>query len=220
MSLVLSTAYAPPIYYMALLYKYRNETIFLESHEHIVKQSWRNRCDVLSSNGIQSLTIPIERPLGGKTPIKDVLISDRISWRHQHKQALKTNYGSSPFFEYLWDDINLIYTKQHKYLWDFNTELLDILLKILSLNIRFEETKSFKTFRDNSLDHRYYLHPRKLNRDSIIDYPNYYQAFSAQVGFTPELSIYDLLFNMGSETLIYLRDYPIDKVFEHFTIES
>lgn len=212
MSLILSTAYAPPIYYMALLYKYRHEAIFIEANEHIVKQSWRNRCDVISSNGVQSLTIPIERPLGGKTPIKDVLISHHGSWKHQHKQALQTNYGSSPFFEFLWDDIAFVYDKNYRFLWDFNIDMLDTLLRILHLDIRLEETKSFVPLQQFALDYRYCLHPRRLSRELLYDYPKYYQGFSSQVGFTPELSIYDLLFNLGNESLIYLRDYPLEQI--------
>lgn len=208
MALVLSTAYAPPLKYMALLYAHRGGIAMLEAHEHIVKQSWRNRCDIMTAGGVQSLTIPIERPLGGKTPIKDILISSHGDWRHLHEYALRSGYGSSPFFEFYWDDIEPFYTKPYKYLWDFNWELMHLLLRLLYIDVQIEETSEFQLEYDApTLDYRYELHPRTLRRDALQDYPPYYQTFATKQGFVPELSIYDLLMNMGPESQLYLRAY-------------
>lgn len=210
MSLLLSTAYAPPIKYMALLYAHREACVEMEACEHIIKQSWRNRCDLMTAGGMQSLTIPIERPSCGKTAIKDVRISEHGSWRHLHEQALRSSYGSSPFFEYYWDDLYPFYHKPYRYLWDFNWELLHTLLGLLHYNVNIRETTSFLAPSEGrDLDYRYTLHPRLLDRDKLQDYKPYYQPFATRLGFIPELSVYDLLMNMGPESILYLRDYQV-----------
>lgn len=208
-SLLLSTAYAPPLEYMALLYTREAEPVYIEAHEHIVKQSWRNRCDILTANGVQSLTIPIERPLGGKTPIKEVRISEHGSWRHLHEYALRSSYGSSPYFEFYWDDILPFYQRRYDFLWDFNRDLLSTICRLIGLEVELVETTDFAVPTEhNSLDYRYRLHPRLLDRASLTeDYPRYYQPFAHKNGFMPELSVYDLLMNKGPESLLYLRDY-------------
>lgn len=204
-----SIAYAPPISYMALLYKYRDESIELDACEHLIKQSWRNRCDIATAYGIQSLTIPIDRSKGLHCPIKELRISRHSNWQHQHKQALLTNYGASPFYEYYWVDIAPLYERSYEFLWDFNWDLLHLLLKLMHINVVVHETEQF--FPPNTCstkDYRYSLHPRKLDRTLLGHYPKYYQQFTNKQGFRPELSIYDLLMNNGPESLLYLRDYP------------
>lgn len=211
MALLLSTAYAPPLSYMALLYKHQGKTVYIEGAEHIVKQSWRNRCDVASSQGIQSLSIPIERPQGNKTFIRDVQISHNKAWRHQHIQALKTNYSCSPFFEYYWDDIYPLYVRKYQYLWDFNWELLMTFLRLFGLSVDIKESVNFCPVGGwGGEDYRYVLHPRKLDRSLLHGIKQYYQPFWGKQGFIPELSIYDLLMNMGPESLLYLRDYKAE----------
>lgn len=214
MSLLISTAYAPPIVYMALLYAQSGGRVLLEGCEHIVKQSWRNRCDIVTANGIQSLTIPIERPLGGKTPIREILISEHGSWRHQHEQAIISAYGSSPYFEYYWPDLKGFYERRYRYLWDFNLDLLTTLCRLLHLDITLEATEGFAPPAGQAEDWRYRLHPRELQRERLGGLKPYYQPFAHRHGFVPELSIYDLLMNMGPESLLYLRDYSPKLIYE------
>lgn len=208
MSLLLATAYAPPIEYLTRMYKAQGERILLEAHEHIVKQSWRNRCDILTANGVQSLSIPIERPQGGKTLIKDVRISDHGAWRHVHEQALRSSYGSSPFFEFYWDDLKPFYEKPYTYLWDYNLDLLLTLCRLMDLDIHFEETVDFIPLDEAQALHddmRYNLHPRYLDRSALHEVQTYYQPFATRLGFVPQLSVLDLLMNMGPESLLYLH---------------
>ena len=105
-TLLLSTAYAPPVSYFVKLYEYATSgRIALEGCEHYIKQSYRNRCCILGPNGVQSLTIPVELSQGTKTPIREVRISEHGAWRHLHAQALRTAYSASPFFEYYADEL-------------------------------------------------------------------------------------------------------------------
>ncbi len=122
-TLLLATAYAPPVSYFVKLYEHVAGTIALEGCEHYIKQSYRNRCRILGPNGVQSLTIPVELPAGTKTPIREVRISDHGEWRHLHAQALRTAYGASPFFEFYADELMPFYERRYTYLWDFNAEL-------------------------------------------------------------------------------------------------
>lgn len=202
----LSTAYAPPIQYFAKLYAAQGNLVALEACETYVKQSYRNRCCILSPNGVQSLTIPVEHSGGEKIPIRLVRISAHNEWRHQHIQALATAYGSSPYFEYYWDEIRDAIVAPHVYLWDLNKALTLLLARLIDLDVNFVETEDFAPPSDEAGDWRYRIRPRRPEYDSGFRCPTYYQPFSSKHGFVGELSVLDLLFNMGPESLLVLRD--------------
>lgn len=214
--LLLPSAYAPPLVYMALLYTQEGGHVLIEGQEHIVKQSWRNRCDILTAQGIQSLTIPIERPQSWRTPIREVLISEHGDWRHQHAQALRTNYGASPYFEYYWDDLRPFYERPYRYLWDYNMELLETICQLMHLDVAFAVSSAFVPYDTlEGADWRSLLHPRHLIREGYPEGLRYYQPFGQAGAFVPELSVYDLLMNKGPESLLYLRDYATTLLPKH-----
>lgn len=207
--LLLSTAYAPPISYFAKLYEYQGKEIGLEAQEHYLKQSYRNRCRILSPNGVQALTIPVEQFLSLKTKIRDVRISEHGSWRHLHAQALRTAYGASPFFEYYADELLPFYERRYSFLWDFNEELLRVLTRQLQLEVSWSATEEFADPAEESpdtCDLRYVIHPKKRHSVAGLMRPPYYQLYQDRFGFVEELSILDLLFEMGPESLLILRD--------------
>ena len=207
--LLLSTAYAPPISYFAKLYEYQGKAIGLEAQEHYLKQSYRNRCRILSPNGVQALTIPVEQSLSLKTKIRDVRISEHGSWRHLHAQALRTAYGASPFFEYYADELLPFYERRYSFLWDFNEELLRVLTRQLQLEVSWSATEEFADPAEEcpeTCDLRYVIHPKKRHSVPGLMRPPYYQLYQDRFGFVEELSILDLLFEMGPESLLILRD--------------
>ena len=207
--LLLSTAYAPPISYFAKLYEYQGKVIGLEAQEHYLKQSYRNRCRILSPNGVQALTIPVEQSLSLKTKIRDVRISEHGSWRHLHAQALRTAYGASPFFEYYADELLPFYERRYSFLWDFNEELLRVLTRQLQLEVSWSATEEFADPAEEcpeTCDLRYVIHPKKRHSVAGLMRPPYYQLYQDRFGFVEELSILDLLFEMGPESLLILRD--------------
>lgn len=130
-SLLLSTAYAPPVSYFTKLYHVGEGLVGIEAEENYIKQTYRNRCHILGPNGLQALTIPVEQSSSPKTPIREVRLSEHGSWRHLHLQALSTAYGASPFYEYYIDDLLPIYERGYRYLWDFNEALFTQLLRLL-----------------------------------------------------------------------------------------
>lgn len=205
-ALLLATAYAPPVSYFALLYKHRAERIALEAHENYVKQTYRNRCRILAPNGVQALTLPIEQPRDLKCPIQEVRLSEHGSWRHLHQGALWAAYGSSPFFEFYADDLLPLYDRRWSFLWDFNLELMHRLVRLLGLSLPLHETEDFTPLGEHPQDYRYSLRPKGGTLPEGYTPLPYYQVFRERYGFVPELSIYDLLFEMGPESLLVLRD--------------
>ena len=199
--LLLNTAYLAPVSYYAELYK--NDDVMLEKCENYVKQSYRNRCRIATANGVMDLTIPVESGEGGKIQICDVKISYSTAWQQQHWRAIEAAYRSSAFFEYYQDDFIYFYEKQWTFLWDFNLEIQEKVLKLLDIekNISFTEIYENQTAKD-ILDFRDRIHPKKSNSFKATPY---YQVFENKFGFIPDLSIIDLIFNMGNETQLFLQ---------------
>lgn len=205
MSLLLSTAYAPPIEYFSLLYSLGSGTASVEACEHYVKQSYRNRCHIAGAGGREALTVPVVHRSGEKISIRDVRISDHSHWRHTHISALTTSYGASPFFEYYWDDIHSLIQRPHSHLWELNWELTTLLIQLLDLDVSLEATTTFAPVEELSGDYRYRIRPRQPIIDETFACPAYYQPFTERQGFVSELSVLDLIFNMGPEAPLILR---------------
>lgn len=203
----LSSAYMAPVaYYIRLFHA---DKVLIEQHEHYIKQTYRNRCEIDSPNGILALTIPTELRLGSKTPMKEVRISSHNNWRHTHWTALVSSYENSPYFEYYADDLRPFYEQKYEFLLDFSLALQEKICSLLDFSPATELTKEYltpKTMGD-TLDLRESLQPKTLRAggDSIKP-KKYYQVFASRHGFLENLSIADLLFNMGPESLITLRD--------------
>lgn len=203
MSIYLSTAYLAPIeYYSKLL----SGDVFIEQHENYIKQTYRNRCTILSANGPMALSIPIESAGGKKCPIRDVRIADHGNWRHLHWNALISAYNSTPFFEYYQDDFRPFYEKSYKYLFDFNEELRDLICRLIDIDTSHVKYTDEFVLEIEGEDFRSKISPKvdwKLS-DPVFESVPYYQIFDQRFGFTENLSIVDLLFNMGNESLIVL----------------
>lgn len=196
---LLSTAYLAPVEYYVVLAN--SEQILLEQHEYYQKQSYRNRCRIATANGIMDLSIPVDS--AGKTPIRDIRISDHNNWQTLHWRSIETAYNSSPFFEYYADDFRPFFEKKWLFLWDFNLALFNKTLELLDIETKIELTEQYKPeTSDNFLDLRAAIHPKK--EISLLLKP-YYQVFETKFGFMPNMSIIDLLFNMANEAQLILK---------------
>ena len=175
-----------------------SKEVLLEKNAHYVKQTYRNRCQILTANGVMNLTIPVEKVSGEKMLDKDVKISP-TDWQRVHWTAIESAYNNSPFFLYYEDDIRPMYEKKYDFLLDFNLELQEKLVSLLGLTTEFKLTENYIDSYENDL--REVLSPKYKG-----DYPNfntesYFQVFKEKYGFVENLSIYDLLFNMGNESI-------------------
>ena len=199
----LTSAYLAPVeYYVALA---NAETVFLEQFDSYEKQTYRNRCNILISNGISALSIPVEKPSGVKTLTRDIRISEHNDWQIQHWRSIESAYNSSPFFEYYKDDFLPFYEKKWDFLWDFNLELLAKVLELLDLQPTLKFTESYQiNLNEDNVDLRDKIHPKK--QSSVVSLKPYYQVFEQRFGFQENLSIIDLLFNMGNESQLIIHN--------------
>lgn len=207
MDIILSSAYLAPVqYYTKFLVA---QTICIEQWDHYIKQTYRNRCTIISANGPISLSIPVVHSSKDKTLMKDIRIADHGNWQHMHWNAIVSAYNSTPFFEYYQDDFYPFYRKKYSFLLDFNNELQERVLNLLNIDLPVVKPSSeYRTeFADNELDLRDDIHPKKdwQSFDEEFSPYGYYQVFDRKFGFIPpNMSIIDLLFNMGNESQIVL----------------
>lgn len=204
-SVLLSSLYLPPIQYYSKIY--RAEQTIIETDDNYQKQSYRNRCTIAAANGPLSLSIPIDKPKGEKYKIKDVRIADHGNWQHFHWNAIISSYNSSPFFEYYEDYFAPFYEKRTTFLLDLNNELHKLICRLLEIDTPLSYTQEYIKNTDATMtDWREKIHPKKdwKKMDNDFVAKPYYQVFDDKYPFIENLSIIDLLFNMGNESRLYL----------------
>ena len=199
MKALLSSTYFGPIQWYQKLNRY--DECLIERHESFIKQTYRNRMIIPTTNGPLSLTIPTNHDIS--LSMKDIRISDHANWRHVHWNALLSAYGESPFFEYYQDDIRPFYEKKYEFLLDFNEELRCLVCDLLDMQPAVVYTDHYEPEVAN--DFRETIRPKHEGEDPAFRPEPYYQVFREKFGFLPNLSIADLLFNMGPEGLVTLR---------------
>lgn len=201
---VLSSAYMPPIQYLT---KFILSDVAIEQHENYIKQSFRNRCTILAANGPMSLTIPVVKVHGEKIPIMEVLIDYDLPWQKQHFKSIESAYKNSPYYDYYIDDLRKFFEQRYEKLFELNQQLLDKLLSIIGISKSYTLTSSFERNLANHTDLRNGISPKANHQtyDPHFSSATYYQVFADRYGFTPNLSIIDLLFNEGPLTLSILE---------------
>ena len=238
---VLSTAFCPPIEYFAVLAGY--SSVFIDSGENYQKQSWRNRCRILTANGPESLNVPVVHENGTfSLPIKEIRVEYTTPWVLRTERAIESAYSSSPFFIYYKDELFLILDSHPETLWELNRRLIDFFCARIGISPVIRETTGYSQaagrvsppqagltappISDGPLplhpwadmasggdtlpaddDYRELIHPKRPNtimRDLGLERP-YWQVFRERFGFVPGLSIMDLLFNDGPESICWLR---------------
>ncbi|MBN1143812.1 MAG: WbqC family protein [Bacteroidales bacterium] len=197
MSLLLSTAYLPPVQYLSKFLSGNN--MLIEKHEHYQKQSYRNRCYIYGANGKQCLVIPVKKMHGDKMPIAEVEIDYVTNWQKIHLKSIESAYRLSAFYEYYADDFSRFYIRKTRFLFDWNMDLLTFLLKAFHITGTPSPTTTFEKNAERIADFRNSIHPKdRLNiSDPGFNPLPYQQVFSERYGFISNLSAIDLLFNEG-----------------------
>ena len=198
---MLSTTYFGPVQWYQKLH--RAELVIIEQWESFQKQTYRNRCLIVTTNGVQALTVPVEK---SAEYVKDIRISDHGNWRHLHWNALQSAYGESPFFEYYQDDIRPFYEKRWTFLLDFNEAIRQKMCELIDIqpNVTYSTTYVAEANTADVADFRAAIHPKHPAQDDDFNPKTYYQVYQMKHGFLKNLSILDLLFNMGPESVFYL----------------
>lgn len=205
MTALLATTYFGPVQWYQKLNRY--DTVYVEKHENFQKQTYRSRCVIATANGAQTLSVPVTPP-GRNGAATEATVSDHGNWRHVHWNALQSAYGESPFFEYYADDIYPFFRDKWETLFDFNMAICRKMCELLDIEPDIRMTDHYITPEEARQagidDFRQGINPKKPAPDDSFTPRAYYQVYSARNGFLPNMSVLDLLFNMGNESVMWL----------------
>ena len=197
MSSVFTAYYFPPIEYMADFIK--EESPMIDGFENMQKQSYRNRCYILSANGKQMLNIPTQKNNASRK-IKDIKISYAEDWPKEHFKSFEAAYRRSPYFEFYEHHFAAILESRPTYLFDLNYLIMERLLTILQVDKKLSTTEAYST--DYNKDYRDTYNAKS----NAFKNPVYPQVFEEKMEFIPNLSIIDLICNEGPQSKIYLNN--------------
>ena len=209
---LLQTTYFGPIQWYQKLYRY--DHCMIEQYASFQQQAYRHRCVIATANGVQALTVPVEHtnlsPLTSHLSplVKDLRISDHNQWRRVHWNALQSAYSESPFFEYYADDLHPFFEQKYDFLVDFNEAIRQKVCELIDIHPNAEYTSTYTSSiqhqTSNITDFRDVINAKHPLPDADFTPKAYWQVFQHKHGFLPNLSILDLLFNMGPESVFFL----------------
>lgn len=200
-NILLETQFFPTIHYMAAIIKH--PSVIIEKNEHFQKGTYRNRCQIATAQGCQTLSVPLKKGKNKQQLISEVQISNDINWQRPLWRTLQTAYGNAPYWEHYAPIFEPFFIKKQEYLFDYNLEILQTILKVMkldkSINLSFSNT--YEPIYTEGVDLRNHFSP-KNEPTNVNRYP---QVFEDRNGFMPHLSILDLLFCCGKQSLDILR---------------
>jgi len=195
-----SISYLPPVSYIrALLH---TDEIIIDSKEHFIKQSYRNRCHIFSANGKLDLIIPLSHSDLFNKAISEVDTISEERWKIIHWRSITSSYRRSPFFEYYEDDLKKLFESIETNLFKFNLECLELIFRMLKKPLQYKLTDQYEK-KTAYTDLREAFHPKKKSTGPLS---RYHQVFELEHGFISDLSILDLICNLGPESISYLMD--------------
>ena len=181
--------------------------VYIEACENFQKQSYRNRCRFYGAEGVQTLSFPILHEGGThKIPISEIKIDYKAPWVQQHERAIVSAYGMSAYFDYYKDELFAILESGHERLFDLNLALIRFFIEKTGIKVDLRLTEDYE--REPQMeDLREVIHPKHPNTilsDMDLEKP-YFQVFAPKYGFMSDLSIMDLLFNEGPDSILFLK---------------
>ena len=203
--ILLPVAYFGSVYYFSLLARYNN--VFIEDSESYLRQSLRNRAEILSANGQLHLVVPVEKGRSSAQPIKEVKIAYHTPWQKNHWRTLVSAYQNSPYFEHFETDIQFLFHRKHTFLFDLNLEITRLMTALLGIPVNLQFTGRFEYPSETPGDLRYISWPirERASFDLAYQVTEYTQVFEEKFNFNPHLSILDLLFCEGPQAARILK---------------
>lgn len=185
----------PPISWFLKALHAPDQTVYINHDDLFAKMSYRNRYYIAGAQGKAMLTIPLEKGRNQRTPLKFVKIDNSVPWQSTQWKTLLSNYKRTPYYEYLAPEIAHLYTRKYEYLYQFNQDALETVIKMmkLPLKVKFVEAEALPDSRVEDIT-------RILKPQQPLDgvtVPEYWQVFQDRCGFIADLSILDYLFNEG-----------------------
>lgn len=194
MPAVIFSSYFPNLRYVSKFIKHNN--IIIDIYENFTKQTYRNRCNILTANGISTLTVPVKKNF--HCLMKDIEIDYSEDWQKRHFRSIMSSYKNSAFYDYYIDDFMPFFVIKEKYLVDLNSKILDKVLSIVGIEKNYIFSNEFIT-ESYFADFRASIHPKPQKNITDKDFLSikYIQVFSEKYEFCENLSILDLIFNEG-----------------------
>ncbi|HOY37726.1 MAG TPA: WbqC family protein [Bacteroidales bacterium] len=205
-SVLLTTSYFPSVQYCSKLVHFTD--IYLEYYDNYDRQTYRNRCNILSANGAICLSIPVIKPAVDRQKTGEVLIDYSYNWQRNHFQAIKSAYRKSAYYDYYIDELESFFKIQEKSLFMQNYKILLKLLEIIGIDRNIRITKEYAESNPSFIDLRYTMQPKiQKNSEDPHFFPQpYHQVYPEKFRFMPNLSVLDLIFNEGPLCLQFLEE--------------
>ena len=202
--------YFPPVSFFAVAYNF--PVVLIEQYENYQKRGLRSKCNILASGGIETLSIPLQKGKNQQKPITEVRISYDLPWRRQHLNSLQTAYGKSAYYIHYIDKIKAVFDKDYEFVFELDVALINLFFELLRLDTVLGYTEEYKPVQEKYI---WDLRNRLNNIDSnrlITEEGVYPQTFSDRHGFVSGLSILDLLFCMGPESVRVLQKMKLNMI--------
>lgn len=205
MKVLIHPTYFPSIAHFVAMMK--AESLVFEINDNYQKQTYRNRATIYGANGTLDLNIPVHYTQKNRQLYKDVSISNIDNWQDLHLKSLESAYSASPFFEFYIDDLKPLFEIEAHTIMDFNLKCLEAIFECFQLPFEYETTQVFEKEPKNTIDARPLANSRK---EIEQNFESYAQVFDNKHGFLQNLSILDLLFNEGPNSIIYLESQKLN----------
>ena len=196
MDILIHPNYFPNIHQFTQIIK--ADIILFEASDNYQKQTFRNRTYIYGANGKLGLFVPVIHTHNNRELFKDVKISYDSNWMDLHLKSLQSGYRSSPYFEYFEDNFIKLYSEKEKFLVDFNIKCIKLISNLLDLNLNYKISNEYIEKTNDIIDLRGLSNARKEKK---IDTPKYIQVFESKHGYLNNLSIVDLVFSEGPNSV-------------------
>lgn len=204
MTILIHPTYFPTIATFVAITK--ADHVVLETQDNYQKQTYRNRSYIYAANGKLQLSVPVVFSQKNRQKYSEVQIANDYKWQDNHWKSLESAYRTSPFYEYYIDELQPLFTETFNSILDFNMKCLEVICECLQLEVSITKTEIFEREPENIKDYRGLVNAKKEN---IISLEPYNQVFYTKHGYINNLSILDLLFNEGPNTISYLESQNI-----------